>query len=55
MEQKRIISASILSADLSNLTSECQNVINDGADWIHLDIILLAMLPQRDWKRGVSR
>lgn len=39
MEQKRIISASILSADLSNLTSECQNVINDGADWIHLDIM----------------
>lgn len=34
---KPIISASILSADLSNLSSEIRNCESAGVDWIHID------------------
>lgn len=36
---KTIISASILSCDFAYLADECKNVIESGADWIHVDIM----------------
>lgn len=34
-----IIAPSILSADFARLGEEVKNVINDGADWIHFDVM----------------
>lgn len=36
---KKIISASILSADLANLGQEVTNVIQAGVGWIHVDVM----------------
>jgi len=36
---KPIIAPSVLSADFSKLAFECEQIINNGADWIHLDIM----------------
>lgn len=36
---KKIISASILSADLANLGQEVAQVIQAGVDWIHVDVM----------------
>jgi ribulose-phosphate 3-epimerase len=39
MKMKSIISASILSADFSNLTREIMDCEEAGVDWIHIDVM----------------
>lgn len=36
---RALISPSILSSDFSQLASECQRMIDLGADWLHVDIM----------------
>lgn len=36
---KKIIAPSILNSDLAELRSECEQVLNFGAQWLHLDIM----------------
>lgn len=35
-----LIAPSILSADLSNLGYECEQLVKAGADWIHIDVMV---------------
>lgn len=39
MKEKIIISPSILSADFANLERDIKRVEDDGADWIHVDVM----------------
>ncbi|MBA8881440.1 ribulose-phosphate 3-epimerase [Phyllobacterium myrsinacearum] len=39
MNQKTLIAPSVLSADFSRLGEEVEDVIEAGADWIHLDVM----------------
>lgn len=34
-----IISPSILSADFAQLASDCQQIVQQGADWLHIDVM----------------
>ncbi|QRV76323.1 ribulose-phosphate 3-epimerase [Ceratobasidium sp. AG-Ba] len=35
---KSIIAPSALSSDFGHLTAECRRMINNGADWLHMDV-----------------
>ncbi|CAL5984149.1 Ribulose-phosphate_3-epimerase [Hexamita inflata] len=35
----KLIAPSILSADFSNLATECSQIISMGADWLHVDVM----------------
>ena len=37
-----VIAPSILSADFAHLAGECQKVIDLGADWLHVDVMVRA-------------
>ncbi|KAJ9245820.1 hypothetical protein DTO271D3_1360 [Paecilomyces variotii] len=39
MSPPAIIAPSILSADFANLGAECTNKIQEGSDWLHVDIM----------------
>lgn len=39
MSPPAIIAPSILSADFANLGKECSDTINNGANWLHIDIM----------------
>ena len=39
MSNNYIIAPSILSADFANLGQAVSNVLEDGADWIHFDVM----------------
>jgi pentose-5-phosphate-3-epimerase len=39
MSPPAIINPSILSADFAKLGAECERIMNDGSDWIHVDIM----------------
>ncbi len=34
-----MIAPSILSSDFANLKTECQRMIDEGADWLHVDVM----------------
>jgi pentose-5-phosphate-3-epimerase len=36
---KTVIAPSILSADFANLETDCKNILKDGADSLHIDIM----------------
>ncbi len=39
MDNKRIISPSLLSADFGNLQSECEMINRSDAEWLHIDVM----------------
>ena len=34
------IAPSVLASDLGNLNCECQRMMDSGADWLHMDIMV---------------
>eukprot|EP00009_Paramoeba_aestuarina_P009068 CAMPEP_0201518292 /NCGR_PEP_ID=MMETSP0161_2-20130828/9184_1 /ASSEMBLY_ACC=CAM_ASM_000251 /TAXON_ID=180227 /ORGANISM="Neoparamoeba aestuarina, Strain SoJaBio B1-5/56/2" /LENGTH=213 /DNA_ID=CAMNT_0047916031 /DNA_START=168 /DNA_END=806 /DNA_ORIENTATION=- len=38
-EKKVIVAPSILSSDFARLAEECHNILDCGADWLHVDIM----------------
>ncbi len=46
MAPSAIIAPSILSADFANLGAACSQTIEQGADWLHVDIMYVEALPR---------
>jgi hypothetical protein len=44
MAPKTLIAPSILSADFAQLGAECVRTMEQGADWLHVDIMLVRLL-----------
>ena len=44
MAPPAVIAPSILSADFGALGAACSDTIDNGADWLHIDIVSLAAL-----------
>lgn len=42
------IAPSMLSSDFANLASEAHRMLKDGADWLHMDIMVCALLFNRE-------
>lgn len=40
---KAIVAPSMLSSDFANLASEAQRMLNCGADWLHMDIMVILL------------
>ena len=40
LQKQAIIAPSLLSCDLANIASEATEMINLGADWLHMDIMV---------------
>ena len=51
MAPKPIIAPSILSADFAKLGEECARTMDQGADWLHVDIMSVAPLPPIPFRR----
>lgn len=45
MAPNAIIAPSILSADFAKLGAECAKTMDQGADWLHVDIMYAAKQP----------
>jgi ribulose-phosphate 3-epimerase len=40
MSPSVLISPSILSADFARLAEECKTIVEQGADWLHIDVMV---------------
>jgi hypothetical protein len=49
MAPKTIIAPSILSADFAQLGHDCARTMEQGADWLHVDIMYAASLRRSNW------
>ena len=42
---RSIICPSMLSSDFANLAAEAQRMVDAGADWLHMDVMASAAIP----------
>lgn len=52
---KAVICPSMLSSDFANLASEAKRMIDNGADWLHMDVMVrMAVLCAKHFVSNVS-
>lgn len=53
---KAIIAPSMLSSDFANLASEAEKMLHCGADWLHMDIMVItysvSLILFEEWDNG---